>query len=479
MNKRSIFFILMIAVPLFAQNFNDAFRLGEQNLDYDAKTLSLGNSTIGAFGNFSSSLINPAGLGTIKRDIFSMSFNSNSFTNSNSFLNYSNETERSNGNINQMSLVMPLPVKKGSAVIAFGYSQGKDYNSIVNFEALNNNNTSLANFLTYSDFIVDREFAWDLGLNSEVPGNTDEYETPINGGLYQQGDIVTSGTLDSWVMSGAVEVAKNLFIGGTFNIISGEYRNNRHYEEDDYSNNIYTGLVDTSEVLTDGFESFAINDIITWDMSGWDFRLGLLYKINNFLNFGANIKFPTNYTVKEKYSIYGKSVFTNNYFELDDPGEKFEYEISSPMELSAGLSASFSLFTVNGSFKVVDYSQLEFTHGFNDDEMFELNNEIQEIFETTVNWNLGAEFTLPYPALKIRGGFIYNPSPYIGDDTDFDKKYFTAGLGFPIAKKLLFDFAYVHGWWSTYTDNYDVEVSRVNQDISLNKLVFSVSYIFL
>ena len=108
-----------------------------------------------------------------------------------------------------------------------------------------------------------------------------------------------------------------------------------------------------------------------------------------------------------------------------------------------------------------------------------MNNEISEIFESTLNWNLGAEFTLPYPSLKFRGGFIYNPSPYKGDVAEFDKKYVTGGIGFPIAKKLLFDFAFVHGWWKNFGDNYGVNVSRTHQEVTLNKLVFSLSYVFM
>lgn len=461
-----------------AQNLNDAYRLGGQNLDYDARTISLGNSTIGALGNFSSSLINPAGLATLRRDIFSISFNTNGFKNTTNFYNSSISTDRSNNNVNQLSLVMPLPVKRGSAVIAFGYNQGKDFNSILKFNAFNSSNTSMIQDLT----MFNDDIAFELGLSYPVFDAKDEYigdETSVNGRLNQSGKLIEDGSLDSWVMSGAFEIAKNLFVGGTFNFISGDYKSNRTYQEDDLVNNFYTGLLDPSDSSTSGFESFYINDIIDWELSGWDFRLGLLYKINEFLNFGATIKFPTSFTVKEKYSIYGESNFTQNYFVYDQPGDSFEYEISSPMEFSGGFSVTMPLITFNASAKYVDYSQLEFTHGFEAAKLSQINGDIEELLQSTVNFNLGAEITLPYPAMKIRGGFIYNPSPYKGDNTDFDKKYITAGFGFPISKKLLFDFAYVHGWWNNFGDNYDVEVSRTFQNLKLNKMVFSASYIFM
>ena len=99
--------------------------------------------------------------------------------------------------------------------------------------------------------------------------------------------------------------------------------------------------------------------------------------------------------------------------------------------------------------------------------------------ESVVNFNFGAEFTLPYPAMKIRGGFIYNPSPYVGDGSEYDRKYFTAGLGLPLSPNLIIDFAYLHGWWNNFGDNYGNNLSRTYQDISLNKVVISLNYVFM
>jgi len=470
--------LLILTNLLFAQNFNDAVRLSQQSLDFDARTLALGNSTIGALGSFSNSLINPAGIATIKRDVFSMSFNSNNIKNTANFLGTSRSSDRRNGNVNQVSFIMPLPVKKGSAVLAFGYNQVNDFNSVLEFNAFNSGNTSMIQDLTeFND-----DIAFELGVSYPVIDNDSMYlrdETLINGRLNQSGKLIEDGALNSWIVSGAAEIQKNLFVGGTFNIISGKYTSNRTYLEDDFDNDIYNGLLDASDPNTEDFRSFYLNDAINWDITGWDFRLGILYKMNGFLNFGATIKFPSVYQIDETYTIYGDSEFRQTFFRYD-PLESFvEYEIKSPMEYSAGVSASLPFITLNAGAKYVDYSQLEFSEGFSTSELFNLNNDIQEVLKSTANWNIGAEVSLPYPALKIRGGFIYNPSPYVGDGAEFDKKYITAGLGFPIAKKLLFDFAYIHGWWENFGDNYDVDVSRTYQDLKVDKLVFSASYIFM
>jgi len=90
-NKLAILFasVILVSGLLKAQNYNDGYRLSEQSIDYDARTLSMGNSTIASWGSFSSTLINPAGLATIRKNIVTLSFNSNQFDNKMQFFNSS------------------------------------------------------------------------------------------------------------------------------------------------------------------------------------------------------------------------------------------------------------------------------------------------------------------------------------------------------------------------------------------------------
>lgn len=478
MKIRSIFILILVSTAGFAQNFNDAFIISQPSIDFDARTLSLGNSTIATKGSFSSAFINPAGLATIKRDIMSISFNSNRFKNNAEFFNTKMNDERNSSNVSQFSIVLPLPTRKGNAVLAFGFTQSRDFNSTVKFDAFNPGNNSMIQDLTsFND-----DLAFELGLSYPVYDSNDEYlydETNISGRLNQSGKIIEEGNLNNWIMAGSFEISKNLFLGGTINIISGDYSRNRNYSEDDILNNFYTGLLDPADSSTLGFELFHVNDIVDWEITGWDFRLGLLYDMNNHIKLGATVKLPTYYTIDERYSIYGESVFSDNGFSVNFPGAVHSYKITTPLELSTGISTSFSLLKVNGSMSFIDYSQIEFTDGFNEDELFEKNDQINEVFQSVVNYNIGAELTLPYPALKIRGGFIYSNSPYKEDSSEFDKKYLTFGVGFPLAKRLIVDIAYAHGWWKNIGDNYAFNISRTYHDIKVDKTVLSLSYVFM
>ena len=480
MKSRVIFtaiLLIYVSTHLIAQNLNDAYRLGEQSIDFDARNLAFGNSSIASMGNFSSTIINPAGLATIRKSLLNFGINTNSFNNNGTIFNSTTSAEKNNNNTNQFGLVIPLPTRKGSAVIAFGYNQSHDYNGFTKFDGYNPNNNSMIQDLTS----VNDDLAYELYLSYPTYNSNGEYDgdaTNINGKLNQRGTIDEEGSLNSWIMSGAFEIAKNVYFGGTINILSGEYKRNRSYYEEDI-NNVYSGYLDPQDSSTFDFRSFYMNDFINWNISGLDFRLGLLYKINEMFNIGAAVKFPTSYTITERYSIYGESEFAEASYYIDFPANNFDYKISTPMELSTGISASLPFVNLNAGLKFIDYSQLEFTGGFKRIDLDSKNAEIKDNMQSVVNYNFGAEITLPYPSMKFRGGFIYNPSPYIGDGNEFDKKYFTVGLGLPLSKNLIIDFGYLHGWWNNFGDNYGSDISRINQDIKLDKFGITINYIFM
>lgn len=471
--KIILIYILFISVT-FAQNFNDAYRLSYQNINLDAKSLSLANSNIASLGSFSSALLNPAALATLKRDIFTFSINTQNTSNDISFLNSHKNVDRLLTSFNQVGLIMPLNKRLSSMVFAFGYNKEKVYNSRVKFDAFNNSNTSMIQDLTnFND-----DLTFDLGLSYPV-FNNDEYlydQTDINGLLNQRGDVTEDGSVDNWFISGAGKVDKNLFVGATLNLSSGDYKRNRKYYEED-SKNFYNGFLDAADSNTFDFNYFYLNDIIDQKLTSWDFRIGMLYVVNRNLSVGANIKFPTTINIEEEYSIYGESDFRDSYFIANYPSSTHEYEIKTPFEFSAGFSSSFNIVSINLGIKYVDYKQLEFSDGFDESTLNDLNNEIEEVFEGVLNWNFGAEVILPYPSMKIRGGFAYLPSPYVDDPAEFDRKYITAGIGFPLTKNFIIDLAYVKGWWQNFTDNYGVDVSRTYQDIDYNKFIMSISYV--
>jgi hypothetical protein len=324
-----------------------------------------------------------------------------------------------------------------------------------------------------------------LGLAYEIRDpETNDYikdTTRVNGMLNQSGQIDKDGGIGKWSFAASFEAAKGFFIGGTFNILTGSYYSNSDYNEDD-TRNIY-GMnlpLDPNDLTTRDFQSYYMNSVIDWDLSGWDAQLGILYNYMDKFRFGASIKFPSYYNVEENYIVNADSYFGTGYHYLLYPAinSPIEYEIKTPWEYSFGASAKLSVVTIAADMKIMDYTQMEFTEGFPYDYIVQLQNEIDNLMATTIDYHFGAEVQIPDLPVFGRAGFMYFQSPFEGDPDEFNKQYVTAGAGAVVDKAFVIDFAYTYGWWQDYGDNYGVNVSRTYQDIHVDNMILTLGFRF-
>jgi hypothetical protein len=296
--------------------------------------------------------------------------------------------------------------------------------------------------------------------------------------LNQSGRIRKQGSLGNWSFSTSLEIAAGLMLGGTFNILTGTYKSDSDYWEDD-TQIIYGGDVELvpGDPTTRDFQSFYINDIIEWGLSGWDAKVGILYNWVDFIKFGTTVKFPSFYTIKETFFVDSWSEFgTGVGYQLDtEIVDKIQYEIKTPFEYSFGTAVNLRSVTVSVDVKIIDYTEMEFTKGFSTEYRINRNREIEDLFTTTLNYNVGAEFKVPRLPIWGRIGGMYYQSPFANDPGEFDKKYLTAGAGIELGGQFQIDAAYAFGWWEDFGDNYGVNVSRTYQDINVHKVILNFS----
>jgi long-subunit fatty acid transport protein len=470
--------ILFVASALNAQNSNDALRLSESGILSGARSLGMGNAYTALSNDLSAGFFNPAGFGLIKKLEFDGGINFNSFgTNTTLFGNQKNFSSSST-NLDQFGFVFPVPTMQGSLVFSLGYSQLNDFNRSMKFDGFNPGRNSMIEDLTFSPFKDDNDFIYELGLS--YPGKNSMDTTLINGRLNQSGKIVQTGTINSWFFSGSIEVEKDVFLGGTLDIYSGTYKRTSDYWEDNSMNNYPASLqLDPNDSGTKGFKSFYRNTILDWEIAGWDAKLGLLAKLNEFINIGATIRFPKTYTIKEKYSVYGESTFSNAFYSSNPPFEyQSEYDITTPFEFTFGGAYTDRSITLSADIKLIDYTQMKFSSGLDNQTRSDINNEIKDLFRTVLNLNAGAEYIIPNSQVALRAGFMLMPSAYKDDPSEYDKKYVTAGIGFKVTRTLTFDIGYAYGWWKDFGDNYSANISRTYQDITYHKLIATMKYNF-
>jgi hypothetical protein len=477
--------LAVLTTAVFPQDINDALRLGTPGLGSSARALGMGNSYIGLSDDASAAFFNPAGFGLLKRLEFSGSLGYSSLSND-ALLNYdgspigiSSNNTASSTRLNNLSFAFPFPTVQGSLVFALSYHTTKYLNGALSFNGFNRS-SSFIQYLAAGN----NDIAYKLGLSYPLFDQNGTYvkdTTLLNGNLNQSGSILNSGDINNWTLSGAIEIYRNLFFGINLNIISGTYESNNDFYEDDV-NQVYQGLTDPSDPNTRDFQTFYLNRLLHWDLSGWDAKMGFLYQFNQFSRFGLTVQFPKTFTVKESFTVNGYGQFLNNTYNLNSDAfsSNVQYDIVTPFEIGAGLSFNIKGLIVSAQGTLIDYSQLKFKNpdGITSDYIALLNKDITKNLTAVFNYNIGAEYTIPDLGLRLRGGYFVQPSAYKGDPATFDKKYFTAGIGFLTEETIGLDLAYAHGWYQDLGDNYGSNLSRTTQDIKENHFILTGTYRF-
>lgn len=479
--KKIIIFIVLIVlqIKLDAQNYNDVLRLSEENIISNARFLAMGNAVNSFSNDLLAGMFNPAGIALLRKGEINFGVNSNSFSNSILFFNKSSEVNNLSTKLNEIGIVLPVPTSRGSLTFALGYNISTDFNKVISFDGFNNGNNSMIQDLTnYND-----DLAYNLALSYPIYDKNNKYikdTTVVNGRLNQSGDVKNNGLLKNWFLTAGIEIDKDVFLGASISIISGEFLKVRNYCEDDTTKDYYpfNVLLDPVEPKSADFQYFYFRDRLDWNISGYEFKIGILSKLNDNINAGLTVRFPKVYSVKEIYSVNGKSKFKNFEWtnELDE--SKIEYDITSPYEYSAGISYKNENLLLALDAKLIDYASAEFSFGFDRNDRLDKNKEINDLFRTVININTGGEYTFPKLGLTLRAGFMYKPSAFKNDPSEYDKKFITFGGGYKLSKKVNFDIAYAYGWWKDFADNYGSNISRVYQDIKIGNLITTIKYYF-
>ena len=462
--------ILINSLETKAQNINDALRVAISGLGSNARALGMGNSYIGLSDDGSAAFFNPAGLGLLKRLEFTGGLSHLSYNNDTEFFDETTSYSNSNTALNRLSFAFPFPTMRGSLVFGLSYHTTKDLTGAMKFDGFNRGSTSMIQDLNEYSFIP-----YDLFLTDSA------FNTPFLGRLNQSGTIISDGNLHNWTFSGAIEVYRNLYLGLNLNIITGSFKSDNEYYEDD-TQNLYEGVIASEEPDSEDFLTFYLNRIIDWDISGWDAKFGILYQLNNEARFGLTIQFPKTYNIKEEFTVEGYSQFNTGFtpeLNSDDYSDAVEYDIITPFEIGAGLSYNLKGLMVSGQVTIIDYSQTEFEDVAGLGTIAEDNNrDIKEQLKSVINYNIGLEYNISGTGLRVRGGFFVMPSPYQDDPSEFNRKYVTAGLGFLTDETVGIDVAYAYGWWEDFGDNYGSDVSRTFQDVSTSKFMITGIYRF-
>lgn len=483
-NLLSLTLLILISANVYGQTVNDAVRLSQPGLYTNARAMALGNAYSVIGNDYSAVLFNPATLGLTESTEFTGSINYDFYANTSNFFSKNTNYVNNTTTFSQFGIVLQLNADTlNSFALALGYTHTKDFNRARQFDGYNPNN-SLIQDMTANNSSVSRQLGLSYPSNDPMTGTYLGDKTIIDGKLQQSGFDLESGGLNVWSLGVAYEFANNIYLGFSANYTVGGYLGDSEYYENDV-NNLYSAQSDTSDINTIGFKSLSKRETREWAINGYDFRIGLLYKLWNFIGVGVSFKTPTHYNIYENYSYSTESEFAKGYTKNYEE-ESFDkhYKISTPYELTVGAMVNLWIITAAVEGTYTDYSQIAYEGGLEFTKQAEVNKFLTTNFDPLFRLNGGIEFRLPFTGLSARAGAMLIMTPSHSDqlkengkmDFSYDKKYLNAGIGFNSGKNLEFDITYTYGWWTVVNENYSQDLSTVINDISIHNVIFTTSF---
>ncbi|MGO9481546.1 MAG: OmpP1/FadL family transporter [Candidatus Kryptoniota bacterium] len=459
---------LLTTLNAYAQFPEDALRLAQPGYGVSAQSMSMGNAMTGLSEGYDAAYFNPAGLAQSYQSEFEMGLNFLGYNNNANYLGSPSSLSSSQTDLSNLGVVYPFPTTKGSFVIALGYNRENDFNTALSFNAYNPNSSIVPSLYYYNNipYDVNYDIPYYTGLEDSAT-----QRIALNKNVQQNGTVYESGGLNNYLIAGAVDIAQDFSIGLTLNLLSGSYHYARQFTETDpsgYWANIQ--LSDLSDAV--GLQSFVLNDNVDQDLSGWNAKVGFLYRLADesgkvIARFGGTIEFPTFMAVDENYSDEGTYVNAAGALvglsPYTTPGGSNNYDVTTPFEFGFGASGEISLLTIAADVQYVDWTQLQFSTSSGttlpSDFINSLNSQIKQEFRATASLRGGAELALMNPDYSllvpyIRAGVEYLPSPYAGDGSPQAQKIVSGGVGIKIQNSINLDVAYQYGWWNTSEQLY-------------------------
>lgn len=418
----------------------EVFQRGVE-LGIGSRALGMGGAYIGIADDYSASYWNPAGLTQIRR---LEGFGTLTYTqrkNDASFDDLKSLDELTSTRFNSIGLAYPVPTYQGSLVFSLGYHRIKPFDASLQF-----------------------------GWQNSTPGDS----------VRQDWSEIEEGGLNNWVFAGATEVAPNFSLGAALNVWSGSDDYLFSFEERDTPFDLYT------------FSKYRKDNTINSTFSGYNLKIGGLYRpISNF-RLGFTIGTPVTYSVKDKWRDSDRTTFDDNTIDETQDSGTIEYKIRSPFTFGAGASLNVANLLLAASIENTDWSQVRYTSDppFADLSKSEANEELARKYRNTTRYHLGAEMTLPLIDLQVRGGYFYDPTP-LGPDyfaggvipKDANREFFTAGVGVFLDKQVRLDVGLISGRWYDYKDpltdfSDDNDQIPLSEKITFNKLFAALAFRF-
>lgn len=468
---RIITAIGLLSTSLMSQNDIDAIRYSQTYFGGTSRSKAMAGS-FGALGADGSAMgINPAGIGLYRRGDMNLSFG----------IRFMKVEATYNGNVVE-NFKPSVPFDGLTLVGAWDGKINKDNHHAIGLSlsqlANFNTNTTIegrANFKSRMDDILassigkhkstlDNTYggmAYDVYLMDVMDADTVNwnYYSLINTkyDVKQANQIETGGKINEWCINYAYGFQDKIYLGATLGIPSLNYRHTSIYSEQDDNDSIRLDTYDYPTYVypslgVGSFESMTYTEKYTTSGTGYNLKLGAIFRATDFLRLGASFHSPTIYNLTDTYmyemtAAYDQGGSFSTQYPSDNVG-RFNYKLITPMKFTGSLALlSKKIGAINVDYDIINYRHASLQS--NPQEFTGVNQTIRSKYNQTSNLRIGAELNLK--PIFVRAGYAMYGSPF-GDtfSGDFVTSFYTGGFGFRL-NKFYMDFSFVK---SLKNENY-------------------------
>ncbi|MFT3844092.1 MAG: hypothetical protein QM725_03495 [Lacibacter sp.] len=492
-------FIAVIAMcslqQIQAQDVFDALRYSYQPVTTgSARIQAIGGANISLGGDISSAFINPAGLGQFKTNeiVLSPGFNLNSDK-----MLYNDKTttgKKNKMNFGASGIILSWGSRfneNASSTMSFAINRAANYNSGFSYGGRNLNSSYSFKWIEEIDnsnasSIDDIRKKFPLGasqayesylLDLDSLGRLFSYAS-TDKNLDQQFSYQTAGGMTEAAFAMAWNRNNKFLYGITIGIPIINYERKTTVTEKDGTGN-----------TNNDFESFIFTENLKTTGTGFNAKLGLIFKPVEYFRIGLTFHSPSLISLKDVTDASVTSNIENLAKRLNNDPNKptsytyntydinseagingseniYNYQLTTPWKLGASLSYVFREINdvtkqkafITGDFELVNYKAMSYSSSENvpdpgEVEYFKgLNTSIDDTYKMTFNAKIGGE--LKFETIMVRAGFNYMGSPFSKDfigDSDIKGWRMTPSLGIGYRDKGMFlDLTYAHSFGRSF-----------------------------
>jgi len=491
--KKFLLFLFLCgsAEAVCAQGAHEGLLFSQNRYEGTARFTAMGGAFAALGGDITTLSINPAGLGVYRSSELTISPVLNTTRSEANYLNKTVDDSYTQFFFNNVGIVFGSARDRNETVT---YNWGIGYNRLNNtlsrISAQGTTNTS--SFLTshadwftgkskdelkgnifYESYLID---PWHIGSDGKENYIAATETVDANGNPIVAGNLNQKYTAEHWsrigetVFSMGGNVLDQFYFGITIGLQSMRDDFSKRYSETAVNSADFDILSNSTR-----FQSLAYKSTLNTKGTGYNIKLGVIWRPIAGLRWGAYFHSPTWLYLTEEYSEEVTSLFEDRTsWTFATSIQERDYKLITPKKWGMGLAYTFGdVAIVSVDYENIDYRTIKMygEEGSHYEKWEEASEEAKEKFRLTNNVRVGIEYRINQFAL--RGGYAFYESPEKGYK---DAGIISAGFGYR-RQSFFIDGTYAFSPYNTTQTVYDGS-TNATIDYFAQKFVLTLGFLF-